>query len=101
MKKRLNEEQTKLQQLEKDYELATSRFQKQQDDMKAEVDAFTAEINKRRAITEDAMKAECKNYANKIYGILNKIAPRKEENSWKPSQESSPLRKTVQPFVTF
>ena len=71
MKKRLNEEQTRLQQLEKDYELATSRFQKQQDDMKAEVDAFTAEINKRRATTEEAMKAECKNYANKIYGQIS------------------------------
>ena len=37
--------------------------------MKAEVDAFTAEINKRRATTEEAMKAECKNYANKIYAL--------------------------------
>lgn len=72
MKKRLNEEQTRLQQLEKDYELATSRFQKQQDEMQAEVTAFNNEIAKRRATTEDAMKAECKNYANKIYGQISK-----------------------------
>lgn len=71
MKKRLNEEQTRLQQLEKDYELATSRFQKQQDDMQAEVDAFNEEINKRRTTTEEAMKAECKTYANKIYGQIS------------------------------
>lgn len=72
MKKRLNEEQTKLQQLEKDYELATSRFQKQQDEMKAEVTSLTDEIARRKALTEDAMKAECKNYANKIYGQISK-----------------------------
>lgn len=72
MKKRLNEEQTKLQQLEKDYELATSRFQKQQDEMKAEVTSFTDEIARRKATAEDNMKAECKNYANKIYGQISK-----------------------------
>lgn len=72
MKKRYNEEQTKLQQLEKDYELATTRFQKQQDDMQAEINALNEEINRRRGLTEDAMKAECKNYANKIYGQISK-----------------------------
>ncbi len=72
MKKRLNEEQTKLQQLEKDYELATSRFQKQQDEMKAEVTSLTDEIARRKALTEEAMKSECKNYANKIYGQISK-----------------------------
>lgn len=72
MKKRLNEEQTKLQQLEKDYELASTRFQKQQDEMKAEVEALNEEIARRKATTEDAMKAECKNYANKIYGQISK-----------------------------
>lgn len=72
MKKRLNEEQTKLQQLEKDYELATSRFQKQQDEMKAEVTSLTDEIARRKATAEDNMKAECKNYANKIYGQISK-----------------------------
>lgn len=72
MKKRLNEEQTKLQQLEKDYELASTRFQKQQDEMNAEVQTLNDEIAKRKATTEEAMKAECKNYANKIYGQISK-----------------------------
>ena len=72
MKKRYNEEQTRLQQLEKDYELATSRFQKQQEEMQAEIKSLNDEINRRRTLTEEAMKAECKNYANKIYGQISK-----------------------------
>lgn len=72
MKKRYNEEQMKLQQLEKDYELATSRYQKQQDEITSEIDALNGEINRRRLFTEDAMKAECKTYANKIYGQISR-----------------------------
>ena len=72
MRKRYTEEQTKLQQLEKDYELATSRFQKQQEEMQTEIDALNQEIERRRAQIEEAMKAECKNYANKIYGQISK-----------------------------
>lgn len=72
MKKRQNEEQQKLQQLEKDYELASGRFNKQQSELQAEVDELNAEIAARKASTEEAMKAEGKTYANKVYNAVSK-----------------------------
>lgn len=97
MRKRYTEEQTKLQQLEKDYELATSRFQKQQEEMQAEIDALNQEIERRRLQIEDAMKSECKSYANKIYGQISKTV---QEQS-KPyldqiAEDKANLEKTIE-----
>ena len=97
MRKRYTEEQTKLQQLEKDYELATSRFQKQQEEMQGEIDALKQEIERRRSIIEEAMKAECKSYANKIYGQISRTV---QEQS-KPyldqiSEDKANLEKTIE-----
>lgn len=71
-KKRYNEEQQKLQQLEKDYEQATQRFNKQQDEIKEEVEKYTKEIADRKAQVEANMSAEGRTYANKIFGQINK-----------------------------
>lgn len=71
IKKRYKEDQQKLQQLEKDYEIASIRFNKQQSDMQAEIDSFKKEIERRKKDVEKSMMAEGKNYANKIYGQLN------------------------------
>ncbi len=71
IKKRYKEDQQKLQQLEKDYEIATIRFNKQQSDMQAEIDSFKKEIERRKADVEKSMMAEGKSYANKIYGQIN------------------------------
>ena len=71
IKKRYKEDQQKLQQLEKDYELASIRFNKQQNDMQKEVDAFTKEISDKKAELQRAMTEEGKTYANKIFGLIN------------------------------
>ncbi len=71
IKKRYKEEQQKLQQIEKDYELASIRFNKQQGDMNKEVDAFKAEIQDKKEELERAMTEEGKTYANKIFGLIN------------------------------
>lgn len=71
IKKRYKEDQQKLQQLEKDYELASIRFNKQQSDMQKEVNAFANEIANKKAELERAMSEEGKTYANKIFGMIN------------------------------
>ena len=71
IKKRYKEDQQKLQQLEKDYEIASIRFNKQQQDMQNEVASLRAEIDRRKADVERSMMAEGKSYANKIYGQIN------------------------------
>ena len=71
IKKRYKEDQQKLQQLEKDYEIASIRFNKQQQDMQNEIDSMRAEIARRKTDVEKSMMAEGKSYANKIYGQLN------------------------------
>lgn len=73
IKKRYNEEQQKLQQLEKDYDLAVSRFKKQQEDLENEVKAINDQMAEKKSAIEEAMKSEGKSYANKIYGIINKM----------------------------
>lgn len=97
MRKRYTEEQMKLQQLEKDYELATSRFQKQQEEMQVEIDALNKEIERRRLLIEESMKSECKSYANKIYGQISRTV---QEQS-KPylaqiTQDKENLEKTIE-----
>ncbi len=72
IKKRYKEDQQKLQQFEKDYEIASIRFNKQQNDIQQEINSFKAEIEKRKKDVEKSMLAEGKSYANKIYGQLNK-----------------------------
>ena len=47
LKKKLNEEQARYQQYEKDYDLASTRFQKEQQDLQYEIDKFN-EVIKRR-----------------------------------------------------
>ncbi len=71
IKKRYKEEQQKLQQLEKDYELASIRFNKQQSDMSKEIDALNAEIADKKDELQRAMTEEGKSYANKIFGLIN------------------------------
>ena len=64
---RLDKERAKLQQLNKDYEMAQSAFKKDQDAFQAEIDKFQAEIEKRKTQAEEAMIAECQTYVNKVY----------------------------------
>lgn len=70
MKKRYNEEQQRLQQLEKEYELSTNRFQKQQAELQQEIDSYKEEIARRKENMEEAMKAEGRTYAKKVYSII-------------------------------
>lgn len=70
MKKRYNEEQQRLQQLEKEYELSTNRFQKQQAELEAEINSYKEEIQRRKQMLQDAMMAEGRTYAKKVYSII-------------------------------
>lgn len=71
IKKRYREDQQKLQQLEKDYEIASIRFNKQQSEINAEVENYQKEIKRKKEELQRAMTEEGKSYANKIYGIIN------------------------------
>ena len=68
LKKKLNEEQARYQQYEKDYDLASTRFQKEQQDLQHEIDKYNEEIKRRKDQATDNMLAEGKTYVNKIYG---------------------------------
>lgn len=68
LKKKLNEEQARYQQYEKDYDLANTRFQKEQQDIQYEIDKFNEEIKRRKEQATENMLAEGKTYVNKIYG---------------------------------
>ena len=68
LKKKLNEEQARYQQYEKDYDLASSRFQKEQQDIQYEIDKFNDEIKRRKEQATENMLAEGNTYVNKIYG---------------------------------
>lgn len=71
IKKRYREDQQKLQQLEKDYEIASIRFNKQQSEINAEVENYQKEIDRSKNELMRAMTEEGKAYANKIYGLIN------------------------------
>ncbi len=87
LKKRYDEEQQKLQQLEKDHQLTEARFKKQQAELQEELDAIDEEIESRRKKLETIMTAEGKTYSNKIYGIINEIVNKQNEPHMKELEE--------------
>lgn len=91
MKRRYVEEQQRLQQLEKEYELATNRFQKQQTEIQGEIDSYKSELDRRKQLTQEAMVAEGKTYASKVYTL---IAQTVQEQS-RPYLEQIEENKTV------
>ncbi len=96
IKKRHNEEQVKLQQLEKDYDLASVRFNKQQSDLEEECEVLRNEIKERKSDVEEAIKVEGKAYANKVYGIINRtITAQNEPYFSKLEQEKQELANQV------
>ena len=97
IKKRYKEEQQKLQQLEKDYELASIRFNKQQGEMEKEVNAFNNEIQEKKNELERAMTEEGKTYANKIFGLINnKITDQNKPILEQQQQEVDELKKQLE-----
>ncbi|MBE5734836.1 MAG: hypothetical protein E7361_00060 [Clostridiales bacterium] len=87
LKKRYDEEQQKLQQLEKDHQLSEARFKKQQAELQEELDAIDEEVESRRKKLETIMTAEGKTYSNKIYGIINDIVNKQNEPHMKEMEE--------------
>ena len=87
IKKQYNDEQKKLQQLEKDYDLAQSRFKKQQDEFEVEIKAISDEITSKKSNIEDVMKLEGKTYANKVYGIINSMIAAQNEPFFRQVEE--------------
>lgn len=79
LKKRLNEEQQKQQQLEKDYEYAQINFTKQQQEMEQEIAQLNAEIKDKKTQVETNMMSECRNYSNKVWGEINKTLTAQQE----------------------
>ncbi len=78
IKKRRDEEIKKFQQLEKDYEIAKERFLKEQGEFQEEIDSLENEVQRRKTLLEEAMLAEGKTYANKLFALISKDV--KEEN---------------------
>ncbi|MBQ4557751.1 MAG: hypothetical protein IJA61_00035 [Clostridia bacterium] len=87
LKKRYDEEQQKLQQLEKDHQLSEARFKKQQAELQEELNAIDEEVNSRKNKLEAIMLSEGKSYSNKIYGILNDIVNKQNEPKMKEMEE--------------
>ena len=87
LKKRYDEEQQKLQQLEKDHQLSEARFKKQQAELQEELDAIDEEVESRRKKLETIMTAEGKTYSNKIYGLINDIVNKQNEPHMKEMED--------------
>lgn len=87
IRKRVNDEQQRLQQVLSDQDNANQRFQKDQDIMQAEIDKYKKDIEKRKTVAEDAMIAECKTYVNKVYEKVSKVALEKIEPYTKQLEE--------------
>lgn len=87
LKKRLNEEQQKQQQLEKDYEYAQINFNKQQQEMEQEIAQMNAEIKDKKSQVEANMMSECRNYSNKVWGEINKTLTAQQEPIVKEKEE--------------
>lgn len=79
IRKRVNDEQQRLQQVLSDQDNANQRFKKDQDIMQAEIDKYKKDIERRKNIAEEAMIAECKTYVNKVYEKVSKVALEKIE----------------------
>ena len=91
LKKRYDEEQQKLQQLEKDHQLSEARFKKQQAELQEELDAISEEIESRKKKLENIMLSEGKSYSNKIYGLINDIVNKQNEPHFKEMEEQKSL----------
>ena len=97
IKKRYREDQQKLQQLEKDYEIATIRFNKQQAEINAENDAYKKEIERKKQDLQRAMTEEGKSYANKIYGIINtKLTEQNKPIFDKQNEQIAEMKKQIE-----
>ena len=91
LKKRYNEEQQKQQQLEKDYEYSKVNFEKQQTEMDSDIASLTAEIKEKKAQVEENMMSECRTYANKVWGQINKEIQAQQEPILKEKEEKSKI----------
>ena len=91
LKKKYNEEQQKQQQLEKDYEYSKVNFEKQQADMDQEITALSAEIKEKKSQVEENMMSECRTYANKVWGQINKELQAQQEPILKEKEEKSKI----------
>ena len=91
LKKKYNEEQQKQQQLEKDYEYSKVNFEKQQADMDQEIAALSAEIKEKKSQVEENMMSECRTYANKVWGQINKELQAQQEPILKEKEEKSKI----------
>ena len=91
LKKRYNEEQQKQQQLEKDYEYSKVNFEKQQQEMDQEIAQLTAEIKEKKAQVEENMMSECRTYANKVWGQINKELQAQQEPILKEKEEKAKI----------
>ncbi len=79
IRKRINDEQQRLQQVLSDQDNANQRFQKDQGMMQDEIDKYKEDIEKRKTLAQDAMIAECKTYVNKVYEKVSRVALEKIE----------------------
>lgn len=91
LKKKYNEEQQKQQQLEKDYEYSKVNFEKQQADMDQEIAALSAEIKEKKSQVEENMMSECRTYANKVWGQINKELQAQQEPILKEKEEKAKI----------
>jgi len=91
LKKRLNEETQKQQQLEKDYEYSQVTFTKQQQEMEQEIAQLSAEIKEKKQQVEENMMSECRTYSNKVWGQINKELQAQQEPIVKEKEEKAKI----------
>ena len=74
IKKQQADEIKKQQQIEKDADIASSKYDEEQKELKEEIEKRKLEIEEHRQNVEDIMKMEFKNYAKLIFVKLKEIA---------------------------
>ncbi len=81
IRKQQTDEIKKQEQLEKDYESTTLRFNQEVGSINAEIKTRQAELEERKKSVEEAMKSEYNTFSAKVYSQINNIIEEKERQT--------------------
>lgn len=99
IRKQQSDEIKKQEQLEKDYEGVSLRFNQESSSLTAEIETRKAELEESRLHVEDAMKAEYKTFSTKIFNAINDdLEEKSREEKQKITDEKNEYQMAVQTF---
>ena len=101
IRKQQSDEIKKQEQLEKDYEGVSLRFNQESSSLNAEIETRKAELEESRLHVEDAMKAEYKTFSGKIYNAINQdLEEKTRDEKQKITDEKNNYMQAAQTYQT-